>query len=156
MQRRHLDHRQGPHRRIDASEAMHVRGVLDVLTQRTGHPWPIRQGLQGRRGPREGSPFRPLYDDKIMFNGQPIALVLAEECEIARFAASLVRVEYEADRTSPTSSAQRDDAVEASRSRRSRAAKRAARPMRPQPVRHEANISFRSSITIRWSCTPRR
>ena len=43
-----------------------------------------------------GSPFRPLYDDKIMFNGQPIALVLAEDWEIARFAASLVRVEYEA------------------------------------------------------------
>ena len=43
----------------------------------------------------DGSPFRPLYDDKIMFNGQPIALVVAETSEIARFAASLVRVEYE-------------------------------------------------------------
>ena len=30
-----------------------------------------------------------------MFDGQPIALVVAEESEIARFAASLVRVEYE-------------------------------------------------------------
>ena len=27
----------------------------------------------------EGSPFRPLYDDRIMFNGQPIALVVAED-----------------------------------------------------------------------------
>ena len=43
----------------------------------------------------EGSPFRPLYDDRIMFSGQPIALVVAEEPEIARFAASLVRVEYD-------------------------------------------------------------
>ena len=42
-----------------------------------------------------GSPFRPLYDNRIMFNGQPIALVVAETSEIARFAASLVRVEYE-------------------------------------------------------------
>src|SRR6516162_8527461 len=42
-----------------------------------------------------GSPFRPLYDDKILFNGQPVALVVAEEFEIARFAASLIRVEYE-------------------------------------------------------------
>src|SRR5437879_4723763 len=42
-----------------------------------------------------GSPFRPLYDDRILFNGQPVALVVAEEFEIARFAASLVRVEYE-------------------------------------------------------------
>ena len=36
-----------------------------------------------------GSPFRPLYDNRIMFNGQPIALVVAETPEIARFAASL-------------------------------------------------------------------
>ena len=43
----------------------------------------------------DGSPFRPLYDDKIMFNGQPIALVVAETSEVARFAASLVRAEYE-------------------------------------------------------------
>ncbi len=43
----------------------------------------------------EGSPFRPLYDDRIWFSGQPIALVVAEEPEIARFAASLVRVEYD-------------------------------------------------------------
>jgi len=41
------------------------------------------------------SPFRPLYGDKIRFSGQPIALVLAKEWEIARYAASLVRIEYE-------------------------------------------------------------
>jgi len=45
----------------------------------------------------DGSPFRPLYDDKIRFNRQPIALVVAETSEIARFAASLVRVEYESE-----------------------------------------------------------
>ena len=43
--------------------------------------------------PETGSPFRPLYDDRILFNGQPVALVLAEDWETARFAASLVRVE---------------------------------------------------------------
>ncbi len=42
----------------------------------------------------EGSPYRPLYDDLIWFSGQPVALVIAEEPEIAHFAASLVRVEY--------------------------------------------------------------
>jgi xanthine dehydrogenase YagR molybdenum-binding subunit len=36
-----------------------------------------------------------LYDHRILFNGQPIALVVAETPEIARFAASLVRVEYD-------------------------------------------------------------
>ena len=41
-----------------------------------------------------GSPFRPLYNDKVAFNGQPLALVVAETSEAARAAASLVRVEY--------------------------------------------------------------
>jgi len=43
----------------------------------------------------DGSPFRPLYDERVLFSEQPIALVVAEEPEIAQFAASLVRVAYE-------------------------------------------------------------
>ena len=91
--------------RIDTSEALRVEGVLDVLTHENRPPMArIDERLQGRCGAGAGSPFRPLYDDKIMFNGQPIALVLAEEWEIARFAASLVRVEYEPQsRSRPTS-----------------------------------------------------
>jgi CO/xanthine dehydrogenase Mo-binding subunit len=44
--------------------------------------------------PERGAPFRPLYGDRIRFSRQPTALVVAEEWDIARFAASLVRVEY--------------------------------------------------------------
>ncbi|TQV17543.1 molybdopterin cofactor-binding domain-containing protein, partial [Xanthomonas perforans] len=40
-----------------------------------------------------GSPFRPLYDNKILYSGQPIALVVAETFEAARHAAHLVEVE---------------------------------------------------------------
>jgi xanthine dehydrogenase YagR molybdenum-binding subunit len=82
--------------RIDTSEALRIEGVLDVLTHEnrlrmadTDKAW------KDEVAPEEGSPFRPLYDDRIMFSGQPIALVLAEEWEIARYAASLVRIEYE-------------------------------------------------------------
>ena len=42
-----------------------------------------------------GSPFRPLHDDKVKFSFQPIGLVVAETHELARYAASLVRIEYE-------------------------------------------------------------
>lgn len=42
-----------------------------------------------------GSPFRPLYDENIVYSQQPIALVIAEDFETARFAASLVEAEYE-------------------------------------------------------------
>ena len=82
--------------RIDTVEARRVEGVLDVLTHenrpRMAH---TDKAWKDDVAPEEGSPFRPLYDDNIKFSGQPIALVLAEEWEIARYAASLVRIEYE-------------------------------------------------------------
>jgi len=82
--------------RLDTSEALRVEGVLDVLTHQnrptmagTDEAW------KDEVAPEQGSPFRPLYDDRIMFSAQPIALVLAEDWETARYAATLVRVEYE-------------------------------------------------------------
>jgi xanthine dehydrogenase YagR molybdenum-binding subunit len=82
-------------RRIDASEALRVEGVIEVLTHENRPPMAGTDKAYKDDVAPEGSPFRPLYDDKILFNRQPIALVLAEEWEIARFAATLVRVEYE-------------------------------------------------------------
>jgi xanthine dehydrogenase YagR molybdenum-binding subunit len=81
----------------------------------------------------EGSPFRPLYDAKIVFSGQPIALVLAEEWEIARFAASLVRVEYETEAHVTDPYAQRDQ-PSLSKSRSGCAATRRAHMRRPTPA----------------------
>ena len=69
--------------------------MIDVLThEHRPHMADTDRAYKDDVAPEEGSPFRPLYDDKIMFNGQPIALVFAEEPETARFAASLVRIEY--------------------------------------------------------------
>ncbi len=42
-----------------------------------------------------GSPFRPLHDKEIKYYGQPIALVVAETFELARYAASLITVVYD-------------------------------------------------------------
>ncbi len=42
-----------------------------------------------------GSPFRPLHEPEIRFSQQPVALVIAETFELARYAASILRVEYE-------------------------------------------------------------
>jgi xanthine dehydrogenase YagR molybdenum-binding subunit len=81
--------------RIDAGEALRVDGVIDVLTHENRPRLARAKRAYSDDVAPEGSPFRPLYDDKIVFSGQPIALVLAEEWEIARFAATLVRVEYE-------------------------------------------------------------
>src|SRR4030081_1936438 len=82
--------------RIDTSEALRIEGVIRVLSPSHRPPLPgTAQAGKDDVAPEEGSPFRPLYDDRIMFSGQPIALVLAEEWEIARYAAALVRIEYE-------------------------------------------------------------
>jgi xanthine dehydrogenase YagR molybdenum-binding subunit len=81
--------------RIDRSAALRVKGVLDVLTHENRPPMADNDQAYNDETAPAGSPFRPLYDSKVMFNGQPIALVVAETSEIARFAASLVRVEYE-------------------------------------------------------------
>jgi xanthine dehydrogenase YagR molybdenum-binding subunit len=80
---------------IELSEAMSVEGVIAVLTHKNRPPMAGTDRAYMDDVAPGGSPFRPLYDDKIKFSGQPIALVLAEDFETAKFAASLVRVEYE-------------------------------------------------------------
>jgi xanthine dehydrogenase YagR molybdenum-binding subunit len=81
--------------RMDASAAMRVNGVIEVLTHENRPPMADDDQAYKDDVAPAGSPFRPLRDNKIVFNGQPIALVIAETSEIARFAASLVQVEYE-------------------------------------------------------------
>jgi xanthine dehydrogenase YagR molybdenum-binding subunit len=97
--------------RIDTSEARRLGGVLDVLTHEN-RPDMARDDKAWKDdvAPEEGSPFRPLYDDRIRFSGQPIALVLAEEWEIAKYAASLVRIEYEKETFATDLYQQRDQA----------------------------------------------
>src|SRR5882762_6622362 len=123
--------------RIDTSEALRVDGVFDVLThQNRPRMAGTSRAYKDDVAPEKGSPFRPLYDDAIKFSGQPIALVLAEEWEIARFAAALVRVEYEAEEFVTDLHAQRDDAFEIKKPAKPRG--NAAKAYAAADVRHEA------------------
>ena len=81
---------------IDEAAARSVPGVVEILTHanRPHIAW-RDSNYQDETGP-PGSPFRALADAKIMFNGQPVAVVLAETFEAARYAASLVGVTYDA------------------------------------------------------------
>jgi xanthine dehydrogenase YagR molybdenum-binding subunit len=82
--------------RIDTGEAMKIDGVIDILTHENRPPMADNdKAYKDDVAPEQGSPYRPLYDGEIRFNGQPVALVLAEDFETATFAASLVRVEYD-------------------------------------------------------------
>ncbi|WP_065752086.1 xanthine dehydrogenase family protein molybdopterin-binding subunit [Bradyrhizobium paxllaeri] len=82
--------------RIDASAALDIAGVIDVLTHSNRPPMADKDdAYKDEVAPERGSPYRPLYDDRIQFAGQPVALVLAEDWETARVAASQVRIEYQ-------------------------------------------------------------
>src|SRR4051794_12343012 len=96
---------------IDASEALAVAGVIDVLTSQNRPPMASADSAYKDETAPEGSPYRPLYDDRVRFSGQPVALVVAEEPEIARFAASLIRVEYVEEAHVTEVFRQRDKAV---------------------------------------------
>ncbi len=82
---------------MDPREALNVPGVIDVFyhDNRPSLAWFDIQYSDMDAPP--GSPFRPLKDPKIKFNGQPIGLVVAETFEIARYAATLVKISYEED-----------------------------------------------------------
>ncbi len=80
---------------IDVGEVLRLPGVVHVFT-----PENCPQLAQAEDAYRDevappGSPFRPLRDLEIRYSGQPIALVVADSFELARYGASLVRVEHE-------------------------------------------------------------
>ena len=80
---------------IDTSQAMALKGVLQVFTHEnvSGLPW-FSIKYKDMDAPT-GSPFRPLHDDKIVYSGQPVALVIAETFELARYASSLIEIAYQ-------------------------------------------------------------
>jgi xanthine dehydrogenase YagR molybdenum-binding subunit len=81
---------------IDTSAALALAGVIDVLTYQNRPKMADKDdAYKDEVAPEKGTPYRPLYDDKILFAGQPVALVLAEDWETARVAASRVRIEYQ-------------------------------------------------------------
>ncbi|MBC6989001.1 xanthine dehydrogenase family protein molybdopterin-binding subunit [Hymenobacter sp. BT491] len=59
-----------------------------------------------------GSPFRPLHEPNILFSQQPVALVVAETFELARYAASILEIEYEVEEHSTNLEAKRDEGYE--------------------------------------------
>ncbi|MES2455591.1 MAG: xanthine dehydrogenase family protein molybdopterin-binding subunit [Bacteroidota bacterium] len=81
--------------KIDTTAANALAGVVEVLTHenRPKLAWFDLQYADMDAPP--GVVFRPLYDADIKFNGQPVALVVAKDFETARYAATLVRFEYE-------------------------------------------------------------
>lgn len=87
---------------IDTREAERSAGVIRVFTHlntpKFGPKPPVEQAPPRGAQPEEDKSFRALQSDRIFFNAQPVALVVAETYEQARFAARLVKVTYNAEK----------------------------------------------------------
>ncbi|NTE02046.1 xanthine dehydrogenase family protein molybdopterin-binding subunit [Agrobacterium tumefaciens] len=80
---------------IDVSKALALPGVTEILSHenRTKLAWFDLQYTDMDAPP--GTVFKPFYDENILYNGQPIALVVAESFEMARYAATQIAFEYD-------------------------------------------------------------
>lgn len=85
----------GDIKRIDLCAALAVPGVIEIFTHENRPHVASASKKYADEAASPGAPFRPLHNKQILFAGQPIALVVAEDLEIARFASSLVAVEYD-------------------------------------------------------------
>jgi xanthine dehydrogenase YagR molybdenum-binding subunit len=82
-------------RRLDVDRARAFPGVVAIFAhENRGKMARLDRSWRDEVAP-PGHPFRPLNSDRILFSGQPIALVVAETFEAARDAASVIEVEYE-------------------------------------------------------------
>ncbi len=84
---------------IDGTEALSRRGVLAVLTHDNAPR--VRQDAASP-GDRK---LRLLQDDRVLYDRQPVALVVAESFEVATEAAARVRVTYAAETPATTMNA---------------------------------------------------
>ena len=79
---------------IDTAAALAQPGVVEVITYQNRPKMRSFDLFYKDMTAPAGAPFRPLYDERIVSNGQPVALVVAETFEAARHAAALVDVQY--------------------------------------------------------------
>ncbi|MGE0370709.1 MAG: xanthine dehydrogenase family protein molybdopterin-binding subunit [Gammaproteobacteria bacterium] len=82
---------------IDVRAAEGAPGVLAVLTHENAPRLPYKpQQQRPLVDPKSGEQLHVLQGPEVMFNGQPVALVVAETLEQATHAADLIQVAYDA------------------------------------------------------------
>lgn len=83
---------------LDTSLAGRAAGVVTVLSHVNAPEVPgYKHNPMSAIPIFAGKEFKPFLDDQIHFNGQPVALVIAETLDQAEYAASLVRVQYQGE-----------------------------------------------------------
>lgn len=118
---------------IDTREAEKAGGVVRVFTH-LNTPKLKQPTSDGK--PDEA--FRALQSDRIWFNAQPVALVVAETYEQARYAARLVQVSYAAEKHVTDTAAVRDRARAPKQGGPAKPRGNPEQAMRDAPVKVEA------------------
>jgi xanthine dehydrogenase YagR molybdenum-binding subunit len=96
---------------MDTREAEAAAGVIRVFTHLNAPklgPKASHEQSPPRATEEQDKSFRALQSDRIYFNMQPVALVVAETYEQARYAARLVKVSYNAEKHTTDTEAVRD------------------------------------------------
>ena len=86
---------------MDTREAERAAGVVRVFTHLNAPklgPKAATEDAPPRATEERDKSFRALQSDRIYFNAQPVALVVAETYEQARYAGRLVKVSYDAEK----------------------------------------------------------
>jgi xanthine dehydrogenase YagR molybdenum-binding subunit len=80
---------------IDTAEAEHALGVIKVITHLNAPAMKVPKPLSAEGKPSAGvTDAKILNTDQISWNGQPIAVVVADTEERAEYAATLIKVKY--------------------------------------------------------------
>ncbi|SNC60949.1 xanthine dehydrogenase YagR molybdenum-binding subunit [Hymenobacter gelipurpurascens] len=101
--------------KVHAEEVLAIPGVLEVFSHENvpSLAW-FDKNYKDDVAPG-GSPFRPLHNNEIMFSQQPIALVVADTLELARYAASVLRIDYDQQEHDTNIENKRDEGFEPGR-----------------------------------------
>ncbi|MEU6512371.1 xanthine dehydrogenase family protein molybdopterin-binding subunit [Streptomyces sp. NPDC046942] len=83
---------------METRAALAHPGVLRVISHRNAPKLPYRDN-PGSNNPA-GRRLRVFQDDRVLFHGQPVAVVVATTLEAAQHGASLVKVRYDAEQPS--------------------------------------------------------
>jgi xanthine dehydrogenase YagR molybdenum-binding subunit len=98
---------------IDTREAEAASGVVRVFTHLNAPklgPKANTEYAPPRNSREQDKSFRALQSDRIYFNAQPVALVVAETYEQARYASRLVKITYNAEKHTTDTEAVREGA----------------------------------------------
>ncbi|MDQ3635734.1 MAG: xanthine dehydrogenase family protein molybdopterin-binding subunit [Acidobacteriota bacterium] len=116
---------------IDTKAAEKAGGVLKVYTH-----------LNALKNQSKGSAFNALQSAEIVFNDQPIALVVAETYEQVRYAANLVKAEY-------NKAESQTDTMEANKVAARKVPQDGAKPRgNPQEALGKSDVKFEAEYTI--------